>query len=205
MALFMVALFLHPCSQTSPLSSLHPHFAASDSGDAQSQDKWPIPLQGYSLQPTTVAQYWHEEQEQAVESIHNYFKVDWDFCSQPPDNLCLEEEGGKPDVSNDGLKVLCIGLLKICCHPVQRHDVWPGITTVGLQDYFSPQWCNVTCSAERKPGWLCKETPELFVTLNTVLILSFLFPSEHSSVLRFLEQRFVWEGVLTQGLVRAVV
>ena len=128
------------------------------------------------MKPTTLAQYLHVEQEQAVESIHNYFKVDQDFCSQPPDNLCLEEKGGKPDVSYYGLKVLCIGLLEICCHPVQRHDAWPGIVTVGLQDFFSPQWRNVTCSAERKPDWVCKETPEVFITLNTVLIVPFSSP-----------------------------
>lgn len=56
--------------------------------------------------------------------------------------------------------------------------------------WLCPQWCNVTCSDERKPLWLCKETPELFVTLNTVLILAFLSPSEPSSLLRFLEQHF---------------
>lgn len=188
-ALFMAAPFLHPCSQTSPLSSLHPPSAANVSRDAQSQDKWPISLQGCGLKPTTLAQYLHVEQEQAAESIHNYFKVDRDFCSQPPDNLCLEE-GGRPDVSNYGLKVLCIGLLEICCHPVQTHDAWPGITTAGLRDAVRPQWCNVTCSAERKPGWLCKETSELSVTLNTMVILSFLFPSEPSSVLRFIEHHF---------------
>lgn len=104
--------------------------------------------------------------------------------------MCLEETGGKPDVSNYGLKVLRIGLLKICCHPARRHGVWPGTTAVSLRDVFSPWWCNVTCSAERKPGWLCKETPELFATLNTVLILSFLIPSEPSPVLRFLELCF---------------
>lgn len=64
--------------------------------------------------------------------LHNYFKVAWDYCSQPPDNLCLEEKRGKPDVSSYGLRVLCIGLLKICCHPTQTHDAWPGIMTVGL-------------------------------------------------------------------------
>lgn len=125
-----------------------------------------ISLGEYSLKPTTLARYLHVEQEQAVESIHNYFKVDWDFCSQPPDNLCLEEKGGRPDVSNYGLKVLCIGLLEICCHPVQRHDAWPGLTAAGLQDVFSPRWWNVTFSAERKPGWLCKETSEPFCHLE---------------------------------------
>lgn len=152
-ALFMVAPFLHPCSQTSPLSSLHPPSAASDYGDAQSQDKWPNPLQG--LKPTTLAQCLHVEQELAVESVHNCSKADTDFCSQTPDNLCLEEKAGKPDVSSSGLEVLCKGLLETCCRPIQRCDAWPGITTVGLQDIFSPQCYNVTYSAGRTPGWLC--------------------------------------------------
>lgn len=187
-ALFMVAPSLHPCSQTSPLSSLHPPSAASDYGDAQSQDRWPSPLQG--LKPTMLAQCLHVEQELVVESVHNYFKADTDFHSQTPDNLCLKEKAGKPDVSSYGLEVLCVGLLETCCRPIQRHDAWPGITGVGLQDVFSPWWYNVTYSAARTPGWLSKETPELLVTLNSVLIQSFLFPSEPSSMLRFLKQHF---------------
>lgn len=104
----MVAPFIHLCSKTSPLSSMDPPFAARVSGHAWSQDKWPVPLHGYSLKPTIPAQYWHVEQEQAAESVHNDFKVDWAiFCSQPPDNLFTEEKGGKPDVSNYRLKVLC--------------------------------------------------------------------------------------------------
>lgn len=73
---FMVAPFIHLCSKSSPLSSVDPPFADRVSGHAQSQDKWPVPLHGHSLKPTTQAQYLHVEQEQATESVHNDFKVD---------------------------------------------------------------------------------------------------------------------------------
>lgn len=49
------------------------------------------PSTGYSLKPTTLAQCLHIEQ-QALENICNYFKADEDFCSQPPDQLCLEKK-----------------------------------------------------------------------------------------------------------------
>lgn len=104
------------------------------------------PSTGYSLKPTTLAQCLHIEQ-QALENICNYFKADEDFCSQPPDQLCLEKKKeGKSDASNYGLKVPCIGLLEIYCCPVQKHDHSRG--SVG---WLCPQWCNVTCSDERKP------------------------------------------------------
>lgn len=82
--------------------------------DAQSQDRWPIPPQGYSLNPTTLAQYLRVEEfglesiEQKQENIHNYFKVNWGFCSQPLDNSKLEEKWGKLDVSKYGWRLLAV-------------------------------------------------------------------------------------------------
>lgn len=62
---------------------------------------------------------------------------------------------------------------------------------------------------KENPAGCVKRHLNLFVTLNTALILFFLFPSEPSSVLRFFLRatlfQGVWESVLTEGPVRAVV